>query len=163
MTNLIDKQLRRLRLQNRDARNIFDTLRKYERNRKEVQVDVLHYESGLEKRAIREVFRLLEELNLGVLKLGRRQKKTRFVWHENFLGLIPGPQPGEPSKSDAKGLQLLEPNGRVSLTVVNEWVIKLGAHRLARVYLPANKTNADIQAMCDFFDKLLLKSTAEAK
>lgn len=149
MATTVQRKLQTLRRHNPAARQVFDALRKYERNREVVNVDVLYQKSGVKRDAIRDVFRVLEELELGELKLGRHGGQTRFIWLEKFKDVIPGPGEGEPSDEPLPAL----PTKGASL--VNEWTVKLGPRREARILMPVNASREDLNTLSAFVQEKL--------
>lgn len=145
----LDRKLQALRLHNPDARQVFNALREYELNRSEVKVDVLYQKSGVKRSAIRDVFRDLQELGLGELKLGRHGGQTRFVWLEKFKDVLPGPGKGEPVD---EALPALTSKGA---SLVNEWTVKLGPRRVARILIPVNASREDLKTLSAFVQEKL--------
>lgn len=157
MATALERKLQTLRLHDPDFCKVFDAIRECPKNAREVHVEKLYQKSRVKRSGIRDVFRVLQELGLGELKLGRRGSQTRFVWlkeFQDFKSLIPGPAEGEPRD---EALPALPAKGA---SLVNEWTVKLGPRREARILMPVNASREDLKTLSAFVREKLGAGTA---
>lgn len=144
----VEKQLQAMRVHSSDARKVFDALRSYENNVDEISVDTLQGKTkGMQPAAIRAVLAELQQLGLGELIWGRKGKSTRFRWHQDFVGIFPGPAAGE-SKNGGRAVL---PDG----AAMNQFVCALGGKREAHLFLPALLSDSDLKKVRRFVERLI--------
>ena len=148
-----NQRLAQMRVNNPQARAVFDYLLGLKADGKPTYVQTAATATALAEREVREVFRTLQTFRLGRLVVGRKGEGTRFVWASPLHEVIPPRRKGEQDAETAAALEISLVEG-VQAAPSNAWVVKLRGRRTATLLLPISLTRADLAKVRTFCEAL---------